>query len=236
MNVPNSIPEISVITIGRDKGNTIVVEQPSVSRSHARLIVCSPSSFIFEDCGSKKGVFFKDVRQNRVQVSRKLVDRDDTVWLADSQFLVKDLLPKIDQVFFEKTTFRKDLLDFVEEFSALRKVYDDYPNLRKACRNREKMVRLWSVLGGSLIGVGTVATAGSIGLLAMLSSAGLSLLIPTLASHLLSTDEKLELLEKEYRQRYRCPNYDCRDPFGSREYDMLARQKTCSRCRAVWVK
>ena len=236
MNSTNTIPEIPVITIGRDKANTVVLEQSSISRHHARLVVCSFSSFVFEDCGSKKGVFFMDAGQNKVQVTRKLVDRDDTIWLADSQFVVRDLLPKSEQAPLEKTSSRKDLLEFVEEFSALRKVYDDYPNLRKACRNREKMVRLWSVLGGSVIGVGTVATAGSIGLLAMLSSAGLSILIPTLASHLLSTDEKLELLEKEYRQRYRCPNPECRDSFGNREYEMLERQKTCGRCRAVWVK
>ncbi|GAB2767353.1 hypothetical protein GCM10027275_07090 [Rhabdobacter roseus] len=208
---------------------------PTISRHHARLIVCSPSSYIFEDCGSKKGIFFEDAQHNKVQVTRKLVDIDDTVWLADSRFIVKDLLPEYPENISEKRPPRKDPLDFTAEFSALQHVYDEYPQLRKACRNREKMIRLWSVVGSSIIGVGTVATAGTMGLLAMLSSAGLSILIPTLTSHLLSTDEKLELLEKEYRQRYRCPNPDCRDAFGSREYEMLARQKTCGRCKAVWV-
>lgn len=235
MSTLETIPDIAVITIGRDPGNTVVLTDPAISRSHARLLVCSPRSFIIEDCGSKKGVFFEDARHNRVQVTRKLVDRDDTVWLADRQYKVKDLLPESNQVPAVRGTSAKGSLDFTTEFSALQKVFEDYPGLRKACRNREKMVRLWSVVGGSVIGVSTVATAGTMGVLAMLSSAGLSILIPTLASHLLSTDEKLELLEKEYRQQYRCPNPDCRDPFGSREYDMLARQKTCGRCKAVWV-
>jgi len=236
MNPSESIPDISVITIGRDLNNTVVLDNPAISRSHARLLVCSPSSFIFEDCGSKKGIFFEDAQQNKVQVTRKLVDIGDTVWLADSQFMVKDLLPENSRNTTAQKVAQKDPRDFTTEFSALQKVYEEYPELRKACRNREKMVRLWSVLGGSLIGVSTVATAGAVGVLAMLSSAGLSILIPTLCSHLLSTDEKLELLEKEYRQRYRCPNPDCRDPFGSREYEMLALQKTCGRCKAVWVK
>lgn len=236
MNSTNTIPEISIITLGRDAVNTVVLENPSISRRHARLIVCSSSSFIFEDCGSKQGIFFRDSQQNKTQVSRKLVDRDDIIWLADSQFTVKDLVSESHQVPPAKTFARKNLLDFVEEFSALQKVYDDYPNLRKACRKREKMIRLWSVLGSSAIGISSVATGGSMGALAMLSSAGLSLLIPTLTSHLLSTDEKLELLEKEYRQRYRCPNPNCRDAFGSREYEMLTVQKICGRCKAVWVK
>ncbi|MPR32317.1 FHA domain-containing protein [Salmonirosea aquatica] len=230
------IPELSIVTIGRDPDNTVVLADPSISRNHARLMVCSPNSFIFEDCGSKKGIFFEDAQRNKVQVTRKLVDIGDTVWLADSKFLVKDLRPENPEKSSRKEAARNYPLDFTTEFSALQQVYDDYPELRKACRNREKMIRLWSVVGGSIIGVGTVATAGTMGFLAMLSSAGLSILIPTLASHLLSTEEKLELLEKEYRQRYRCPNPDCRDPFGNREYEMLVRQKTCGRCKAVWVK
>jgi hypothetical protein len=115
-------------------------------------------------------------------------------------------------------------------------LYEDYPILRKDCRNRDKMIRLWSVVGGSMIGVGSVATAGTFGVLAVLSSAGLSMLVPTLASHLLSTEEKLELIDKEYRQRYRCPNPNCRDSFGNREFELVAKQKKCTKCKAVWVK
>jgi hypothetical protein len=62
------------------------------------------------------------------------------------------------------------------------------------------------------------------------------MLVPTLASHLLSTEEKLELIDKEYRQRYRCPNPNCRDSFGNREFELVAKQKKCTKCKAVWVK
>ena len=229
-----AIPEIQTVTIGRDQGNDVVLTHPAISRRHALLIVCSPTSFILENCGSKHGTFFADEKQNKVQLSRKLVDIEDTIWLADSKFTVKELLSQ-HQENAQKNSNR-DPLDFAEEFSALQKVYEDYPKLRKDYRNCEKMIRLWSVMGTSVIGIGTVATAGSLGFLAMLSGAGLSILVPTLCSHLLSTDEKLELLDKEYRQRYRCPNPQCREPFGGREYEMLERQKKCGRCKAVWVK
>jgi len=65
-------------------------------------------------------------------------------------------------------------------------------------------------------------------LLPVLSSAGLSILIPTLCSSLLSTEEKLELIDKEYRDRYRCPNPDCREPFYNREWEQLAQRKKLS--------
>jgi hypothetical protein len=61
------------------------------------------------------------------------------------------------------------------------------------------------------------------------------MLIPTLCSTLLSTEEKLEIIDKEYRERYRCPNPACRDPFGMREWELLVQQKTCRRCQAIWV-
>ncbi len=235
MNTPPSIPDITTVTIGRNETNAVVLDLATVSRTHARLLVCSPTSFILEDSGSKYGTFFADANGKKVQLSRKLVDLEDEVWLAEYKFTVKDLLPVSGKSAAESQHQKKDPLDFREEFARLQKVYVDYPQLRRDCRNREKMIRLWSVVGGSMIGIGTVATAGSLGFLAMLSSAGLSILIPTLSSHLLSTDEKLELLEKEYRQRYRCPNPACREPFGNREYEMLERQKNCHRCKAAWA-
>ena len=236
MTSPPSLPEITTITIGRDQASNIVLNQATISRNHAKLIVCSPTSFILEDSGSKHGTFFSDEKGNKVQLARKLVDWEDEIWLAEYPFKIKELLPETGQSTAQSHLPKKGPLDFTEEFARLQKVYDDYPQLRKACRNREKMIRLWSVVGTSLIGVGTVATAGSLGFLAVLSSAGLSILIPTLSSHLLSTDEKLELLEKEFRQRYRCPNPLCREPFGNREYELLERQKKCHKCQAVWVR
>ncbi len=230
------LPELTTLTIGRDQSSTVVLNHATISRNHARLIVCSPTSFILEDNDSKHGTFFADERGNKVQLSRKLVDSEDDIWLAEYAFKVKDLLPDATGSAADSQSTKKDPLDFTEEFALLEKVYDDYPQLRKACRNREKMIRLWSVVGGSMIGIGTVASAGAMGILAMLSSAGLSILIPTLSSHLLSTDEKLEFLEKEYRQRYRCPNPLCREPFGNREYELWARQKKCHKCKAVWVE
>jgi hypothetical protein len=229
------IPEIAIISIGRDKQNDIVIENPHVSRHHAQLMICSLTSFILEDSGSKRGTFVENEGE-LTRISRKLIDIDDKVWLADLEILVKDLLSKVKTASKSQPKSEKDPLDFTVEFTALQKVYEDYPILRKACRDRDKMIRLWSVIGGSVIGVGTVATAGAFGILAMLSSAGLSILIPTLSSHLLSTDEKLELIEKEYRQRYRCPNPNCRDPFGNREFELLAKQKKCPKCKAIWVK
>lgn len=235
MDTKNIIPEIVALSIGRDKDNDIVVANPTVSRQHAHLTVCSPSSFILEDCGSKRGTFVEN-EGHRVRITRKLIDIKDKIWIADVEFDVASVVSNEQKVAAKQIKSEKALLDFTAEFADLKKVYEDYPVLRKACRERDKLIRLWSVVGGSVIGIGSVVTAGAFGVLSVLSSAGLSILVPTLASHLLSTEEKLELIDKEFRQRYRCPNPECHDPFGNREYTLLAKQKKCPKCKAVWVK
>ncbi|GAB3261197.1 hypothetical protein GCM10027347_26080 [Larkinella harenae] len=201
---------------------------------------CSDTCFVLEDLASKNGTFVNELR-----ITRKIIDKHDTVRLADVTYTVDQLLAflKPDAVQPDPATAPSPLagtapkrLDFTQEFAALQQVFEQYPKLRKDCRNREKMIRTGSVILSSLIGVSAVATGGgTLPILQVMSGAGLSVLIPTLCSTLLSTDEKLEVIDKEYRERYRCPNPACRDPFGMREWELIAQQKTCRRCQAVWV-
>ncbi|MBL0300596.1 MAG: FHA domain-containing protein [Cytophagaceae bacterium] len=218
------IPEIPIIKIGRHPDNDIVLEPKDISKFHAKLYVCSPTSFLIEDTQSKNGTFFQGFR-----VERKLVDINDEITIGTTILQIKNLIK-----FERKNNIVKNGLDYSYEFNELRKVYDDYPLLRKTCRERDKIVKMWSVIGGSTIAVASTLTG--IGLLAIVSSAGLSMLIPTLVSTFLSTEEKLEILEKEYKAKYRCPNPDCQDSFGNKEWELLAKQKSCKKCKAIWVK
>ncbi|GAB3948223.1 hypothetical protein GCM10028805_22080 [Spirosoma harenae] len=248
------IDDLSLLTthsIGRGVDNAIRISNDKISGSHARLIQCTPDSFVLEDLNSKNGTYV-----NGVRITRKVVGKQDTIRLADTDYSIDQLLdiqtstsatsvlPKsptysqpIDPLSIEPSRSQTVALNFVPEFTALKEVYEQYPKLRRDCRNREKMVRTGSVLVSSLVGIGAVLSTagGAIPLLHVLSGAGLSVLIPTLCSSLLSTEEKIEIIDKEYRERYRCPNPDCRDPFGVREWELLAQQKTCRRCQAIWV-
>jgi hypothetical protein len=239
------LSQLPAYTIGRGADNTIVIPNGRVSGHHARLIQCTANSFIFEDNGSKNGSFV-----NGVRVARKIVDSQDVIQLADSDFTVSQLLElrktnrpepplavKITPSIAKSPEPDKLVADFTREFADLQQVYIQYPLLRRDCRNREKMIRTGSVILSSIVGIGAALSTGgaALPLLHILSGAGLSILVPTLCSTLLSTEEKLELIDKEYRDRYRCPNPACRDSFGTREWESLAQQKTCRRCQAVWV-
>lgn len=223
---------ITEYTIGRLKENSIAIENQKVSRRHARLIECSPSSFILEDLGSLNGTYV-----NGLRISRKLIDVEDKIRFAETEYILKELLLlHTSTQDAKKTAKKKDPLDFTEEFAALKEVYEQYPQLKKAYRSRDKTIRTGSILLSSLIGVGAVlASGGTLPVLQLMSGAGLGMLIPALSSTFLSTEEKLELLEKEYRSKYRCPNPSCHDLFIGREYESLAEQKICRKCKAVWV-
>ncbi|WP_234736893.1 FHA domain-containing protein [Tellurirhabdus bombi] len=208
-------------SIGRNSDNRIVLANEKISRYHAQLTQLSPHNFLLEDLESKHGTFV-----NGFRTSRKIVSPEDHIFLATSALVVADLL-------------REDnsSQDITQTFQALKVVHEQYPELRKGCRNREKMIRMGSVILSSAIGVSAILTSGgTLPVLQILSSAGLGMLIPTLSSTILSTEEKIEILDREYREIYRCPNPNCRDPFGNREWNSLARQKSCSKCKAIWVK
>lgn len=242
----DDLSQLITYTIGRRSDNAIVVSSVKISGQHARLIQCTDSQFLLEDLASKNGTFV-----NRVRITRKVVDKNDTIRLADTDYTVDQLLTlqhadptkPIESILPESPVkppvpvVDTRALDFTREFARLQQVYEQYPKLRRDCRNREKMIRTGSAVLSSVVGVSAALTTGGGALvfIQLLSSAGLGMLIPTLCSTLLSTDEKLEIIDKEYRDRYRCPNPTCRDPFMNREWTLLAQQKTCRRCQAVWV-
>ncbi|GAB3704151.1 hypothetical protein GCM10027592_35180 [Spirosoma flavus] len=235
--------QLTSYTIGRGTANDIAIANPKISTQHARLIQCAPTTFLLEDLASKNGTFV-----NGYRITRKLINNTDVLRLADAQYTVDQLLLLRKQKAVMPATFEQPVepatfqsanpLDFTRQFANLKQVYEQYPQLRRDCRNRDKMIRTGSVILSSVVGMSAVLASGGAAapLLHILSSAGLSMLVPTLCSTLLSTEEKLEVLDKEYREKYRCPNPDCRDPFGAREWELLAQQKTCRRCQAIWVK
>lgn len=242
----DGLSHLPTYSIGRKADNAIVVSNGKISSQHARLIQCTETRFVLEDLASKNGTFVNDIR-----IARKIIDKKDRVRFAEIEYTLDQLLdlytterakpadisPAFSAAAKTVPLAEKPVLDFTLEFADLQQVYEQYPKLRRDCRNREKMIRTGSIILSSLVGISAVVTTGggALPFLQIMSGAGLSVLIPTLCSTLLSTDEKLEIIDKEYRERYRCPNPTCRDSFGTREWELLAQQKTCRRCQAIWV-
>lgn len=235
------LSQLTTYSIGRLPDNAISIPNGKISSKHAQLIQCTADSYVLVDLDSKNGTFV-----NGARIARKVIGKQDTIRLADVDYTLDQLLallkrdvpkPTKNEIPKNVPTAEKNALLFTKEFTHLQQVQEQYPKLKRDCRNREKMIRTGSVILSSVVGVGAAVLTGggALPVIHILSSAGLSVLIPTLCSTLLSTEEKLEVIEKEYREKYRCPNPACRDSFVGREWEALAQQKTCRRCQAVWV-
>ncbi|MCU0479637.1 MAG: FHA domain-containing protein [Anaerolineae bacterium] len=81
--------ENSVVTIGRDTTNSIVLDMPDISRHHIRL-VHTVDGFTVEDLGSKNGTFLNDESLKRV----KLLKSGDVIRLGDKLNIRYELAPK----------------------------------------------------------------------------------------------------------------------------------------------
>lgn len=233
--------ELKQITVGRISTNDIIIEHSNISRSHARITICGPTMYLLEDLDSKHGTYV-----NNERIRRKLISEIDLVTFATHNFILKSLLQNEEIINDKNNEPKIDEFDFSEEFAGLEFVYEEYIKGRKETKLLEKSIKKWSIIAGSVVGIGaTIVSGGSLGailglgatsttFLSGLSSAGLSMLIPTLASDFLSTEEKIEILKEELSKKYRCPK--CKKTFGERPFKELQIEKKCSSCRAIWVK
>ena len=97
-----------IIRIGKASDNDFVVNDPHVSRYHAKLIREEGGCWLLEDLGSTNGTFV-----NGAQIVKKHVTPSDTIKLGDNYVLnISEAL--------------KSNNDYSEEFAALKQVYDNY--------------------------------------------------------------------------------------------------------------
>ena len=81
-------PDESIITIGRGTGNAIVIDQPSVSTNHARLVV-RKDQFVLEDLQSTNGTF---VHSKDNEIRRTVVEIGDLFYLGDCPLRISDVV------------------------------------------------------------------------------------------------------------------------------------------------
>lgn len=80
------IPVVMKITIGRDSGNSIVIDDRMVSRFHAEVQKIEDSYYI-RDMGSSNGTF---VNGNRVPDGKYIkLGKDDAIRLGKSELSIK---------------------------------------------------------------------------------------------------------------------------------------------------
>ena len=125
-----------IIRIGKASDNDFVVNDPHVSRYHAKLIREEGGCWLLEDLGSTNGTFV-----NGAQIVKKHVTPSDTIKLGDNYVLnISEAL--------------KSNNDYSEEFAALKQVYDNYIQAKvKIQSSNQFKTRLFQSLPFALPGV-----------------------------------------------------------------------------------
>lgn len=228
------LPELQRITIGRLEDNQVILTPTDIGRHHAIITVCGPNNYLIEDLNSKNGTF---VNGDRIQ--SKLICEEDEIRFAAHTFLVKDILVKAKVI--EEAKQKSDPDDFTEEFRKMEELYEQYllfkakeVEIQSSIKKFNDKVRLGGVLTGSTVGILALVVGGTF--LTTLSSCGLTILLPALLSQFLGEDEKLNQPRLHFANNWKCPKCGDKTMLLGKSWQVLAKQKKCTRCNAVWMK
>lgn len=215
-----------IITIGKSGDNDHVVDNPHVSRYHARLIAESTDSMVIEDLGSANGTFV-----NGVQVARKHIALSDTILLG------------LDHVLNLREVLREGN-DFSLDFAKLKKVYDDYVAAKiKIQSSNQFKTRVLQSLPFALVGIAGLLIGflgkGSKGV--FFASLLIAIIAPTIgiflgARQAAKTPAQLQALADRFKTDYVCPK--CNTFLGEIPWESLVKKKACPvpSCKARWIK
>ena len=213
-----------IIRIGKATDNDFVVNDPHVSRHHAKMIR-EKEGWILEDLGSTNGTFV-----NESQIVKKYVTLSDTIRLGDNYTVKLSELLKYNN-------------DYSEEFAALKQVYENYIQEKiKIQSSNQFKTRIFQSLPFALPGVIGVIVGflgkGSPTLFAI--SLLIAICAPTIGIYLgakqsAKIPQLLQELTNQFKIDYVCPK--CGSFLGEIPWESLRNRKKCpiSSCQAKWV-
>ena len=218
------LPMKEVVSIGRNKSNDLVINFQQVSGNHAAITLLAANSLIIEDLGSTNGTFV-----NGIQIKRKIINRADRVKIANilvdtkPYFISNVIHPKKG---IAKKNTQESVESIQEQFEKLKEVWETYQNVKINHKKRG----FWNNIGLTAAGMG-------LGALLIPFTGGISIVAGSLigrgAAGLLKDDEKVQVVENEFKVNYTCPK--CKVFLGFTPYEGLLQRKKCLTCKTIWV-
>lgn len=212
-----------IIKIGKNGENHFVVDNPSVSRSHARLISDGSQKWTLEDLNSTNGTYVNDV-----QILKKNINPSDRIKFGNSNvYTLRDILHASD--------------DYCAEFEKLQGTYKTYIEEKVKIQSSNQLkTRLFQSLPFAIPGIIGV-TVGFLGK-GSPEIFGISLLITILApatgiylgaKQASKIPVQLQAIADQFKIDYVCPK--CGSFLGEIPWESLANKKQCPACKAKWI-
>ncbi len=222
-------------TIGKSDTNDVIISDPTVSRSHARVTLLDDNQVLVEDLNSLNGTYV-----NGYRIRKSTISLNDEVKVSE----VKLNLSKIFNISEPPPEDKKDKLDYIKEFAALEKVWNDYQ------RNRIEITKKHNLKTSLIRGGFTLAPLVIFNLIkytvemtpeAMAAFSQQYLVFAILGSTLavvatgnMSPQEKITQLDEDFKVRYVCPNKECSRQLGNVPWKTFQSPGKCPACKAVY--
>lgn len=212
------------LTIGRNQNNDWVIQSDKVSGIHARAYFSDGNDIILEDLDSMNGTLV-DGRK----IKQAVVGRLSSICLGGESISCEDL----------RNRLRHKNRDFTEEFEHLRTVYNTYrSDLEKIRRSDEKKnfaIRLVFSLIPLIVMLFFINSIPPELRIFFFMGAPVIFMVVSHFKQLNSKSRiKMEELSEKFIKEYKCPS--CRCSLGNASWNVLADQKYCLSCKAIWVK
>jgi len=212
------------ISIGRNQENDIVLHNDKVSGIHARAFNNEKEEIVLEDLESRNGTFV-DGRKIKQTVIGKL-----------SKISLGDELIDYSQISIK---LRHKNRDFTEEFYQLKEVYNNFRNdleqIRKSDEKKNFLIRLaFSLFPLILLIFLNKYIPQNLRILFYTGSPVIFMIITYFKQLSSKSKKKIEELSEQFLKEYKCPS--CRCSLGNASWNLLADQKNCFSCKAIWIK
>ena len=212
-----------IISIGRNKSNNLNLNFQQVSGNHATITPIGINSLIIEDLDSTNGTYV-----NGLQIKRMIISQSDRVKVANilvdtkPYFLTNNVPPNVNNLINQSNPSREESVQ--TQFLKLKEIWETYQNVKL----NHKKKGFWKNMGFTVAGMGVGA----------LLLPGLGLMVGSLVGRgvggLLKDDEKLQVVENEFKVNYVCPK--CKVFLGYNPHKGLIQRQKCLTCKTNWIK
>ncbi len=212
------------ISIGRNQGNDVILHNDKVSGVHARAFYNDNEEIVLEDLDSRNGTFI-DGRK----IKQTVIGEKSAIILGDELIDFSEISMKL----------RHKNRDFTEEFSRLKEVYskfrDDLERIRKQDEKKNFIIRLgFSLVPLLFLLFFNKSIPQNLRILFYTGSPVIFMVISYFKQLSSKSKRQIEEISEQFLKEYKCPS--CRCSLGNASWNLLADQKMCFTCKAIWIK
>ncbi len=215
------------LTIGRNNTNKICIPKEAVSDVHANVWI-NNSVIEIEDLNSANGTF-----KNGRRIARTQISAGDEIKIANVKITYETLKQKIEEI----TRGNDYSVEFVELKKVYKKYKSDIQQLKREQQRKPLVLRIVLSMIPVIISIILWDSVDpSIRYVIMIGGSSLIFGITSMISmgHEKKLDEQREILSDEFQIKYVCPK--CKMRMGVVSWTVLASQKRCRVCGAIWIK